>query len=136
MAGIFENTHYLVNKNPERFFNYRSRFTDHNGVWSFCNGAQIFTFSLETQIRGIELGWAFGDEIQDADIDNLRIVQGRMSGSEHPKTFYALTPPAFNPGIDEMVYTQDGELRENFVTGTTYDNKKNIPAEYFEVIER
>lgn len=135
-AGIFENIHYFVNKNPEKFFNYRSRFTDHNGVWSFCNGAQIFTFSLETQIRGIELGWAFGDEIQDASIDNLRVVQGRMSGSKTPRTFYALTPPKSNPDIDDMVYNSDGQLRENFVKGTTYDNKKNLEDSYFEIIER
>lgn len=123
LHGIFENIHYLVNKNPERMFGYTSRFTDHNGVWSFCNGAQIFTFSLETQIRGIELGWVFGDEIQDAKIDDLYVVMGRMSGSASPRTFYALTPPAFNPDIDSLVYNHDGSLRENFTVGTTYDNK-------------
>lgn len=135
LHGISENTHYLVNKNPEKLFGYTSRFTDHAGVWSFCNGAQIFTFSLETQIRGVEFGWVFGDEIQDADIEDLQVVQGRMSGSKDPKTFYALTPPTFNPGVDALIYYEDGRLRENFVTGTTYDNK-SLPKSYFDIIER
>lgn len=130
--GMFENEHYLVNKNPERIFGYKSKFTDHEGVWSWSHGAQIFTFSLETQIRGIELGYAWGDEIQEASIDSLHIVMGRMSGSMEPKTFYTLTPPAENPEIDEMIY---GDRSIPLVIGTTYDNQKNLPPGYIEELE-
>jgi len=131
--GLYEGEDYLVNKNPERMFNYRSKFTDHSGVWSFWNGAQVFTFSLETQIRGIELGWSWGDEIQDSDRKDLDVVLGRMSGSDNPKTFYTLTPPGANPDIDELVYGDDAIPT---VFGTTYDNVKNLPAGYIESLEK
>ena len=131
--GMNEGVHYLVNKNPEGLFPYKSRFTDHESVWSFFNGAQIFTFSLETQIRGIELGWVWGDEIQDAKLDELQVVMGRMSGSQNPKTFYTLTPPKDNPEIDELIY---GANSIPVVIGTTYDNKKNLPDGYIEMLEQ
>lgn len=130
--GMFENEHYLVNKNPEKVFGYKSKFTDHDGVWSFFNRAQIFTFSLETQIRGVEFGWTWGDEVQDASIQDLHVVMGRMSGSKDPKTFYTLTPPADNPDIDELIY---GEKSIPLVVGTTYDNKKNLAPGYIERLE-
>lgn len=130
--GFYENEQYLVNKNPERIFSYRSKFTAHDGVWSFYNGCQVFTFSLETQIRGIEMGWVWGDEIQEASIDQLNVVLGRMSGSRNPRTFYTLTPPHSNPEIDELIY---GENRIPLVIGTTYDNANNLPPNYLETLE-
>ncbi len=118
--GIREYEHYVVNKNPENFFTgYKSKFTAHDGIWSFWNGKQVFTFSLETQIRGIELGEAWGDEVQDSKIDELYVVLGRMSGSKTPRTFYTLTPPADNPEIDELIY---GDKAIPVTFGTTYDN--------------
>lgn len=131
--GMYEYTHYLVNKNPEGTFNYRSKFSDHEGVWSFWTGAQVFCFSLESQIRGIELGWVWGDEIQDAQLNELQIVMGRMSGSDTPRTFYTLTPPKDNPEIDEMIY---GDESIPVVLGTTYDNAKNLPEGYIEQLEK
>jgi hypothetical protein len=125
--GLKEGVHYVVNKNPEKLFGYSSKFTDHSGVWSFWNGAQVFTFSLETQIRGVEFGWVWGDEVQDAKKEELDIVLGRMSGSKSPKTFYTLTPPGSNPEIDEMIY---GEKAIPVVFGTTYDNIKVLGEEY------
>lgn len=131
--GLIEGTHYFVNKNPEKKFNYRSRFSDHAGIWSFWTGAQVFTFSLETQIRGVEFGWVLGDEIQNAAIDDLNVVLGRMSGSKDPKTFYCLTPPRNNIDIDELIYG-DNHIPVTF--GTTYDNSKNLPADYVSMLER
>ena len=130
--GLLENEHYLVNKSPDRLFRYRSKFTDHAGVWSFFNGAQIYTFSLETQIRGVEFGWVWLDEIQSASIDDLNVVLGRMSGSKNPKTFYTLTPPHSNPEIDELIY---GENHLPLVVGTTYDNK-HLPPNYIKTLEQ
>lgn len=131
--GLYENDWYVVNKNPEKIYNYRSKFSDHSGVWSFKNGAQIFTFSLETQIRGVEFGYVWGDEIQDAKINELNIVLGRMSGSRYPKTFYSLTPPHSNPEIDELIY---GDNHIPLIVGTTYDNANNLPDNYLESLEK
>lgn len=131
--GLFEGVDYLVNKNPERLFSYTSKFTDHSGVWSFWNGAQVFTFSLETQIRGVEFGWTWCDETQQASIDSLNVVLGRMSGSDNAKTFYTMTPPSANPDIDELIY---GDAAIPTVFGTTYDNEKNLPEGYIETLAR
>jgi hypothetical protein len=131
--GLYENEHYLINKNPEKVFGYRSKFPDHSGVWSFWTGCQIFTFSLETQIRGIELGWVLGDEIQQSSIDSLNVVLGRMSGSKNPKTFYCLTPPGSNPDIDDLIYG-DGAIPTIF--GTTYDNSANLPDGYIDMLAK
>lgn len=130
--GLHEDEHYIVNKNPTKMFGYRSKFTEHDGVWSFQNGAQIFTFSLEMQVRGVEFGWCWGDEVQDATMDSLNIVLGRMSGSKQPRTLYTLTPPKTNPDIDEMIY---GERAIPVTFGTTYDNRRNLPSGYIEQLE-
>lgn len=130
--GLHEDEHYVVNKNPSKIFGYRSKFTDHDNVWSFQNGAQIFTFSLEMQVRGVEFGWCWGDEVQDATVDSLNIVLGRMSGSDKPRTLYTLTPPKSNPDIDDMIY---GERAIPVTFGTTYDNSRNLPEGYIRQLE-
>jgi len=131
--GIFEDEHYVVNKNPRKKFGYESKFSsNHNNVWSFCNGAQIYTFSLESFYRGASFGWAWGDEIQEASNEDITTVLGRMRGSPDPKTFYTLTPPRGNPDIDEMIY---GDKHIPVVFGTTYDNAENLPPGYIKGLE-
>ena len=131
--GLFKGEHYVANKDPERYFGYKSKFEKHNGVWSFMNGAQVITFSIETMIRGIELGWCWGDEVQDAAIDSLNIVMGRMSGAKFPRTLWTMTPPMDNPEIDELIW---GEKQIAHTIGTTYDNKSNLPEGYIEQLEK
>jgi hypothetical protein len=78
-SNIREGEEYVINKNPERFFTgIKSKFDEHNGVISFCNGAQVLTVSLEQQVRGIEAGWQWVDEFQDSKLEELRVLQGRM----------------------------------------------------------
>jgi phage terminase large subunit-like protein len=131
--GLYKGEHYVANKDPERYFGYKSKFEKHNGVWSFMNGAQVITFSIETMIRGIELGWCWGDEVQDAAIDSLNIVMGRMSGAKFPRTLWTMTPPMDNPDIDELIW---GEKHIAHTIGTTYDNSANLPEGYIEQLEK
>lgn len=129
---VYEGKHYVTNKNPEKFFGYKSMFPDHDGVWSFCNGAQVFCFSLEMQIRGTEFGWAWGDEIQEATRDSLNVVLGRMSGSARgARTFYTLTPPRSNPEIDKLIW---GKGHIPITTGTTLDND-SLSQAYLDSLE-
>jgi len=130
--GLIQDTHYVVGKRPDPYFGYKSKFPeDHSGIWSFMNGAQIMTFSLESFYRGAEFGWAWGDEIQSSSRDDLDTVLGRMSGSKKPRTLYTYTPPADNPEIDEITY---GDKALPGVFGTTYDNQKNLPEGYIEML--
>lgn len=136
--GIEQDRDYIVNKKPDRKYGYKTRFpADHKGVWSFWNGAQIYTFSLKSFYRGAEFGYAWGDEIQDATKENLDVVTGRMSGSSNPKTFYSFTPPRDNPEIDELAYgDSEGNGQLPIAIGTTYDNEKNLNPGYIQTLEK
>ena len=127
--GIVRGTHYVTGKDPERFFGYKSKFDQHAGVWSFANGAQVIVFSIETMIRGIELGWCWGDEVQDAPVELLNVVLGRMSGDTRPNTLWTLTPPANNAGMDNLIY---GEKKVPQVISPTHDNEANLPEGYIQ----
>jgi len=132
-SGIYEGTQYVINKNPERFFKgVKSKFDEHNGVISFINGAQILTVSLEQQVRGIEAGWQWVDEFQDSKVEELRVLQGRMSGSAAPSILYTGTPPKSNPEIEEFIW-ENPDLY--LVTGTTFDNRANLPDSFFDLLK-
>lgn len=128
-----KGVHYIFDKNPEPYFGYPSLFPDHAGIWSFANGAQVQTFSLESAIRGIEVGWAWGDEVQDADEQELEIVLARLRGGDRPRVLYTMTPPRRNVFIDQMIF---GENAIPKVTATTYDNRANLPEGYIEMLEQ
>ena len=131
--GFKNGVHYVVNKNPSKKFTYESKFEDHEGVWSFYNGAQVMTFSLESTLEGIEVGWVWGDEIQDADEEQIRVVLARARGSEFPQTLYTLTPPKGNKFIDDLIW---GEESIPKVVATTYDNAMNLPPGYIETLKK
>lgn len=128
--GWKNGVHYVVNKNPSKKFGYESKFEDHEGIWSFYNGAQVLTFSLESTLEGIEVGWVWGDEIQDADEEQLMVIMARARGAALPQTLYTMTLPKGNKFIDEMIWG-DGKEKEPIakVIATTYDNV-TLPAGY------
>jgi len=149
---MHEYSSFVKNKNPYKYFGHTSNFDNHQGVWSFKNGAQVLVFSLEASFRGTEFGWAWGDEIQDASITGVNTVVGRLSGSKEPRILLTLTPPEKNPDIEEMVFPQDSEgdkeMEEKgdgvfydkdtdttYIYGSTYDNRKNLPKGYIEMVE-
>jgi len=131
--GLIEGEHFVSGKNPTPYFGYQSKFDKHGMVWSFANGAQVIVFTLEQYFRGIELGWAWGDEVQDASLDILQVVRGRMSGSKHPRMLWTLTPPSSNPDLDELIYGADAIP---CTIGTTYDNAPNLPSDYITSLEK
>lgn len=137
--GIIQDIHYVVNINPKDKFGYTTRFpSDHYGVWSFWNGAQVYTFSLQSFFMGAEFGYCYGDEIQKATKEQLDNILTRMSGSPNPKTFYTFTPPANNPDIDIMSYGPNeddaGGGTLSLIVGTTYDNK-SLGEKYLKDLE-
>lgn len=131
--GLIEGEHFVSGKNPTPYFGYQSKFDKHGMVWSFANGAQVIVFTLEQYFRGIELGWAWGDEVQDASLDILQVVRGRMSGSKTPRMLWTLTPPSSNPDLDELIYGVDAIPS---TIGTTYDNAPNLPSDYIASLEK
>lgn len=130
--GFEEGKHFVSGKHPKPYFGTKSKFEQHSMVWSFANGSQIIVFTLEQYFRGIELGWAWGDEVQDASLESLQVVRGRMSGSKQPRMLWTLTPPSSNPDLDELIY---GAEKIPLTIGTTYDNAANLPASYIASLE-
>jgi len=130
--GFEEGKHFVSGKHPKPYFGTKSKFEQHSMVWSFANGSQIIVFTLEQYFRGIELGWAWGDEVQDASLESLQVVRGRMSGSKQPRMLWTLTPPSNNPDLDELIYGAD---KIPLTIGTTYDNAPNLPASYIASLE-
>jgi len=124
-----EGESFVKNKDPKRFFGYDSMYDDHSGIWSFYNGSQILTYSLDQGIRGTEFGLAWGDEVQDSKKERLDMVVGRMS-QDNPRTLYTLTPPRNNPEINELIFHSDLST----VTATTYDNEENLPPGYIDML--
>lgn len=127
-----ENIHYVVNKNPLPYFKYESKFKDHNGIWSFKNGAQVITFSLESMMQGISVAWALGDEVQSSKKKDLDVVTGRVRLGNNPLIRYTMTPPMNNPEINELIF---GEKAIPKIHATTYDNAMNLPAGYIKLLE-
>lgn len=123
-----EDIDYVVGKNPAPYFGYESKFEEHPGIWSFANGAQIMTFSLESTLEGIEAGWCWGDEVQLASENNLNIIQARVRGSKHPVIRYTLTPPEANKYIDDIIF----DVKQPVIRATTYDNQANLPQGFIE----
>jgi len=132
-TGWIKDEHFVIGKDPQPFFKYKSPFPHHDGIWSFMNGAQVMTYSLESQIRGITVNWAWGDEIQDAQKLELEIVSGRVREGVDTKQIYTLTPPAYNPPIRDMIYSEKA-IPVTFAT--TYDNAENLPAEFIPMLEK
>lgn len=130
-AGWVKNIHYVINKDPYRFYGYKSKFPDHSGIWSFYHGAQILTFSLESMMRGIEVAWCWLDEVQDSKKSDLDMVTGRVRQTNTPYIRYTMTPPQANPDINEMIF---GENSIPKVHATSYDNP-HLPRAYLQLLE-
>lgn len=131
--GWKKDVHYVSGKDPKPLFGYDSKFDQHTGIWSFYNGAQIMTFSLESTMEGIEVGWVWGDEIQDADEDQMKVVLARARGAEFPQILYTLTPPKGNKFIDDLIWSENSVPK---VVSTTYDNAMNLPAGYIDTLKK
>jgi len=129
--GMERDKHFVVDKNPQPFFGYASKFTDHSGVWSFSTGAQVMTFSLESSMRGIESNWCWGDEIQDADWEELKIILARVREKPDPERRFTMTPPAYNPAVRELLF---GPHSIPLITATTWDNAHNLPRSFLETL--
>lgn len=131
--GFTRDINYVIDKNPKPFFNYNSKFADHAGIWSFQNGAQIQTFSLESMFAGIDVGWCWGDEIDEAKEKDLMTILGRVRGSKKPLQRYTCVVPEYNPFVRNWIF---GERHLNRIISPTHDNQANLPDGFIEGLQR
>jgi hypothetical protein len=134
--GYEKDVHYVVDRDPKAMFGYQSRFDKHSGIWSFYQGAQVMVFSLESTMEGIEVGWVWGDEIQDAQEEQLTVVLARARGAKNPQILYTLTPPKGNKFIDNLLWGNGDEPGIPHVVSTTYDNARNLPDSYIPMLKK
>jgi len=124
---------YVLNKEPRKF-GYRSRFEEHNGIMSFRNGAQIIlrTLSNYDDLRGTELGWFWLDETRDTEEEAFDVVLGRMREPRSIKHcgLITTTPNGFDWLYER--FANDQTNLYHYVTASTEENRKNLPAGYIE----
>lgn len=111
-------------------FNYNKS----SGILSLC-GAQIYCYSLDNPepIRGIEIGWAWLDEIALSDENSFLVLSGRLRDKNGPlKMILTTTPKGLNWLYDFFV----GEKKTKdfgMVKGSSYDNH-HLPSSYLETL--
>ena len=71
---------YVKNKKPPKSWGIRERVADYTGVLTTKNGCHILLRSLDNflPLRGIEIGWAWIDEISDTSPDAWDIIIARL----------------------------------------------------------
>lgn len=97
------------------------------------NGTKLFIYSLEKydNIRGIEVGWIFGDEVAFADKEAIDVCYGRLRHSKGPKQArWTTSPNGFN-----WVYDSVSKGNSNFVVKTK-DNHHIDPEYYLHLLEQ
>jgi len=95
-AGLLEDIHYVFGKHPPKNWNYTTKFEYHDGIYSFWNGAQIVTRSLDNyeDIRGAEYGWIWIDETRDTKYAAFTMLEGRLScPKSHAREIRITTTP-------------------------------------------
>jgi hypothetical protein len=116
---------------------YEDDITDHDGVLSLINGAQIFCYSLDNYnvIRGIEVAWAWIDETRDSREEAFKVILERLRG--HGDIRYCVRLTSTPDGYNWMYHKFAGpEAMEGaqLLTSTSYDNPFN-PRGYASKLE-
>jgi len=78
--GLVEGIHYVFNQRPPSSWGWNSRYKYHDGVYSFWNGAQAVTRSLDNyeDIEGSTFGWVWIDETKGTKYIAYTTVRERL----------------------------------------------------------
>ncbi len=106
--------------------------------FSFVNGSEIYVKSAEApeRIVGADYAWAWLDEPGTMKREAWRRLMGRMRGSESPLVILTGTPEGMNWVYEEVALPAErGDEGFYAVYGASWDNKKNLPANYFNFLK-
>lgn len=138
-AGFVEGVHYVFGKRPPNNWDYTTKFEYHDGIYSFWNGAQVVTRSLDNydDIRGSKFGWVWIDETRDTKFAAFTMLEGRLSCPlSHALEIRITTTPNGYDWLYEIFDTgsliNDPSARDNygFFELDTELNKFNPPGFY------
>lgn len=127
---------YVINTRPPKKWGLKTRFTEHKGIITLRNGAQIFTFSLENYnpIRGCEFGWLWADEVRDTEEEAFHVLQSRMRGFGNIAyhTRLTTTPAGFTWLWDFFLGPEAPKGRRlpgaEYIHATSFENPFNPPG--------
>lgn len=106
--------------------------------FSFANGSEIYVKSAEApeRIVGADYAWAWLDEPGTMKRETWRRLMGRMRGCDCPLIILTGTPEGMNWVYEEVALPAErGEKGFYAVYGTSRDNQKNLPANYFNFLK-
>jgi hypothetical protein len=99
----------------------------------------IRSFENINTIEGVELDWAWIDEVQDVAFDDFKTLLSRVRGR---RAVYDQMPERFliATGLVTSKYryhfTSDDALWTHRLMSSTLENEKNLPAEYVSLLQR
>lgn len=140
---LIQGEHFVINQQPPASWNIPPYSKLSNvRVVSWRNGSYTLLDSLENYEKhvGSEYDSIFVDEFQNCTPDARKVLIARLRGAKmaqhglKPVIKYALTPPDQSVSLQhlkELIETLK-QPYASFITGTSYLNKKNLPADYIE----
>lgn len=153
-----EGVHYIVGKRPPNTFDLRNHnFDRYDNIISFCNGAVVYTGSLDNyEIHaGKEIAWAILDEtyltkeeaVKEVILHRLRQQAMKLNGQVWNPLFISTTPARvawindwfeldqFEHEINSVIYDPDKFFSKEYdnksvVICSIYANRDNLPENY------
>jgi len=155
---LIENKHYIVGRRPPLSFDLRNHnFNRYDNIISFCNGAVIYTGSLDNYEvhSGKELGWAILDEtyltkeeaVKEVILHRLRQTGLYVNGEPWNPLYISTTPARvawindwfglddFEKEINNVIYNPGGYFKiehgnKCIVICSIHHNSENLPHNY------
>jgi phage terminase large subunit len=110
-------------------------FNKTTSILTYPNGSQIFFMGIDEPVKigGLEIGWAFIDEVTELTEDDYIMILGRVRLNSVPfrQTFSATNP---GPPTHWMYRRAFLENKVRVFTSSTLENPF-LPADYVEVLE-
>lgn len=153
---------YVVGRQPPKHFKQSDdQYINYSNIISFANGCVVYVASLDNakSHEGKEMSWSILDETKDSresDVKDTILTRLRQRGlfinGKEVNPLYILTSPAkvdwinkwfdLDKHIDEIqarIYSESDYFKletknKLVVIASTYHNKHNLPANYFDVI--
>lgn len=137
--GFYHGLHYVVGQRPPAKWGVKPfSVKDNSGILTTIYGAYAILDGLDNfnSQRGTQFDEVFIDEFRDIKEEARTVLLGRLRGEKYKnegkqqRIWYATTPPD-NPYFLQKLASESNE-NINFIFGTSFDNKKNLPENYIE----
>jgi hypothetical protein len=128
---------FVINKAPPKHWGVEPKGkVDNRKILTTRWGSYAYLMSLENYdaVRGAEYDEAFVDEFRDVREEARTVLLGRLRAETYTKLglkhkiTYATTPPENPLYLQRLIKEKNKETK--FIYATTFDNLRNLPANY------